>query len=71
MSLTNPVLNDIVIKELTEISTRINTLDSDISTRFNSISTEINNYNNKLKNKYKTELKDDDIVDVILRINED
>ena len=31
----------------------------------------INNYNNKLKNKYKTEIKDDDIVDVILRIKEE
>ena len=48
MSLTNPVLNDIIIKELDEISSRIKLIEKDIYGRINTISIDKNEVNSKI-----------------------
>ena len=48
MSLTNPVLNDIIIKELDEISTRIKIIEKDIYGRINAVSIDKNEVNSKI-----------------------
>ena len=61
MSLTNPLLNDIIIKELGEIKIRIHSLENEISKNMNSASGDISNINARL-------LKQDCKIDLIHRL---
>ena len=61
MSLTNPVFNDIIAKELTLLTKKFDSLEKEFQSRINQLTLELDSYNNKL-------LKQDTKIELIHRL---
>ena len=48
MSLTNPVFNDIIAKELTLLTKKFDSLEKEFQSRIQQLTVELDSYNNRL-----------------------